>query len=232
MLQGEVEVADGLRLDPLGSIHDQQGAFARGDGSAHLVAEVHVAGGIDQVEDVLLPVQGVVHLDRLALDGDAAFALQVHVIQVLGLHVAVGDGAGHLQQAVGQGALAVVDVGDDAEIADVLHGGPCGKKREGSAVYRCALCGPCGSDLGWVQVDQHHAYAWSRTRKGGWAIAQSPVLSTTITLDRLAKRGYEALLDHYRKVAPHLNEPLYTRPAWPAQSVAEGYSGVRGAPRR
>ncbi|MBX2983349.1 MAG: hypothetical protein KF843_11800 [Flavobacteriales bacterium] len=61
-------------------------------------------------------------------------------------------------------------------------------------------------------VDQHHAYAWSRTRKGGWAIAQSPILSTTITLSRLAKRGYEALLDHYRKVAPHLNEPLYTRP--------------------
>jgi hypothetical protein len=45
-----------------------------------------------------------------------------------------------------------------------------------------------------------------------WAIAQSPILNTTITLSRLAKRGYEALLDHYRKVAPHLNEPLYTRP--------------------
>lgn len=61
-------------------------------------------------------------------------------------------------------------------------------------------------------VDQHHAYAWSRTRKGGWAIAQSPILSTTITLSRLAQRGYEALHDHYREVAPRLNEPLYTRP--------------------
>jgi hypothetical protein len=40
-------------------------------------------------------------------------------------------------------------------------------------------------------VDFHHAYAWSRTRKGGWAIAQSPILITTITLERLAKRGYE-----------------------------------------
>jgi hypothetical protein len=34
-------------------------------------------------------------------------------------------------------------------------------------------------------VDQDHAYAWSRTRKGGWAIAQSPILGTTITLKRL-----------------------------------------------
>lgn len=59
-------------------------------------------------------------------------------------------------------------------------------------------------------VDHWHAYAWSRTRKGGWAVAQSPILGTTITLERLRKRGYESLLDYYYKVAPQLNEPLYT----------------------
>ena len=61
-------------------------------------------------------------------------------------------------------------------------------------------------------VDPDHAYQWSRTRKGGWAVAQSPILVTTITLERLHKRGYEAMLDLYVKIAPHLNEPLYTRP--------------------
>ena len=61
-------------------------------------------------------------------------------------------------------------------------------------------------------VDTDHAYAWSRTRKGGWAVAQSPILITTITLKRLAAKGYEAMLNHYKKVAPHLNEPLYTTP--------------------
>ncbi len=61
-------------------------------------------------------------------------------------------------------------------------------------------------------VDLDHAYQWSRTRMGGWAVAQSPILLTTITLERLRKRGYEALLSYYEKVAPHLNEPLYTRP--------------------
>ncbi len=60
-------------------------------------------------------------------------------------------------------------------------------------------------------VDQEHAYAWSRTRKGTWAVAQSPMLTTTVTLERLAKRGYESMLEHYLKVAPQLNEPLYTR---------------------
>jgi RNA-directed DNA polymerase len=61
-------------------------------------------------------------------------------------------------------------------------------------------------------VDHNHAYAWSRTRMGGWAVAQSPIMITTITLERLYKRGYEAMLDYYSKVSPGLNEPLYTRP--------------------
>jgi RNA-directed DNA polymerase len=61
-------------------------------------------------------------------------------------------------------------------------------------------------------VDQNNAYSWSRTRKGGWAVAQSPILVTTITLERLRKSGYEAMLTLYEKIAPHLNEPLYTRP--------------------
>ncbi|QMU26595.1 group II intron reverse transcriptase/maturase [Adhaeribacter radiodurans] len=62
-------------------------------------------------------------------------------------------------------------------------------------------------------VPAGQAYAWSRTRKGGWAVAQSPMLGTTITLQRLVKRGYESLLDYYKKVALQLNEPLYARPA-------------------
>jgi RNA-directed DNA polymerase len=61
-------------------------------------------------------------------------------------------------------------------------------------------------------VDPEHAYQWSRTRMGGWATAQSPILVATITLERLRKRGYEAMLTYYEKIAPHLNEPLYTRP--------------------
>jgi hypothetical protein len=61
-------------------------------------------------------------------------------------------------------------------------------------------------------VDHDHAYAWSRTRMGGWAVAQSPIMITTVTLERLHKRGYEAMLDYYSKVSPQLNEPLYTRP--------------------
>ena len=61
-------------------------------------------------------------------------------------------------------------------------------------------------------IEQGKAYAWSRTRMGGWAVAQSPILRTTITLKRLRKRGYRTLSEHYAMVSPLLNEPLYTRP--------------------
>ncbi len=49
-------------------------------------------------------------------------------------------------------------------------------------------------------VNQGQAYAW--TRMGGWAVAQSPILGTTITLERLRKRGYVSLLEMYEKIAP------------------------------
>jgi len=60
-------------------------------------------------------------------------------------------------------------------------------------------------------VNQHDAYCWSRSRKSGWAIAQSPILNTTITVERLKKRGLLSCLDLYLKISPMYNEPLYTR---------------------
>ena len=61
-------------------------------------------------------------------------------------------------------------------------------------------------------IDQGHSYAWSRTRMGGWAVAQSPILNSTITLKRLKKRGYRAMLELYMELNPSVYEPPYTRP--------------------
>ena len=49
-------------------------------------------------------------------------------------------------------------------------------------------------------IQEGQAYAWSRTNMGGWAVAQSPILGTTITLSRLKRRGYESILSYYQKV--------------------------------
>jgi group II intron reverse transcriptase/maturase len=58
-------------------------------------------------------------------------------------------------------------------------------------------------------VDLEHAYSHSRSRMGTWAVACSPILKTTITVERLQQRGYESMLTYYLKIAPFLNEPLY-----------------------
>ena len=60
-------------------------------------------------------------------------------------------------------------------------------------------------------IEQGMAYAWSRTRMGGWAVAQSPILRTTITIKRLEKRGYVSLIKYY-KLASIIIEPPSTRP--------------------
>ena len=38
---------------------------------------------------------------------------------------------------------------------------------------------------------------------GGWAIAQSPIQGTTITVERLKLRGYIPLLELYNQVKPN-----------------------------
>lgn len=50
-------------------------------------------------------------------------------------------------------------------------------------------------------INQDNAYAWSRTRMGGWAVAQSPILGTTITIKRLKLRGYVSLIEYYKRDA-------------------------------
>ena len=74
---------------------------------------------VDQVENVLLTIgRRVVHPGGLELDRDPPLSLQFHVVEELLLHVPIGHRARVLQQAISQRRLAVVDVGNDAEVAD------------------------------------------------------------------------------------------------------------------
>jgi hypothetical protein len=79
----------------------------------------------------------------LGEDGDAALALEVAGIQCAFGHALVfANRAGLLQQAVDQGGLAMVDMGDDGDVAK--HGcakpiaGPEGPLRRGNIVGKGA----------------------------------------------------------------------------------------------
>ena len=123
LLERQMNVGHGLGLDPLRGIHDEQRAFAGGQAAGDFIGEIDVPRRIEQVEPVVVAVLRLVfHRHRMRLDGDAAFALQIHRIEQLVLLIALGDRAGALEQAVGQRGLAVVDVRDDAEIARAFDG--------------------------------------------------------------------------------------------------------------
>ncbi len=122
LLPRQMHVGDGLRLHALRRIHDEQRAFARAQAARDFVGEIHVAGRVNQVQLIGLAVaRRVTHRNRMGLDGDAAFALQIHRIEQLRLHVARGDGARAMEEPIRQRRLAVVNVGNDAEISYVCR---------------------------------------------------------------------------------------------------------------
>ena len=61
----------------------------------------------------------------MAINCDPALALQVHRVEQLRLHVSLLHGAGLFEQAVAQRRLAVIDVRDDAEIANMRNVSHC-----------------------------------------------------------------------------------------------------------
>ena len=81
-----------------------------------------MAGRIDQVERIGLAVGGlVVEPNGLRLDGNAALALELHIVEHLFFHLALGQSACRLNQAVSQRGFAMVDMRDDGKIADMFR---------------------------------------------------------------------------------------------------------------
>ena len=128
MLDRLVHIGQRLRLDALCGVHHQQRALARGQAAAHLIGEVDMARRVHQVQRVGLAVRrGIGQAHRLRLDGDAALLLDLHIVEHLFRHLAVGQAARLLDQAIGQRRLAMVDMRDDRKVADLVersgHGG-------------------------------------------------------------------------------------------------------------
>ena len=86
VLNGQIKVAYGLGLNSLSGVYYQKGSLAGGDAAANLVAKVNVARSVYEVQAKLLTAELVVHLNGMALYGNAAFPLQIHVVEQL-LHL-------------------------------------------------------------------------------------------------------------------------------------------------
>ena len=74
---------------------------------------------VDQVQHIFLAVSsGPAHACGLGLDRDSPLTLQVHFVEELGAHLPGGKRLRRLKQAIGERTFAMVDVSDDAKVAD------------------------------------------------------------------------------------------------------------------
>ena len=75
-------------------------------------------GRVDDVDAVAVPFEGGV----LGPNGDSLFALEIHRIHDAFLDLLIGaEGAGLPQQLIDQRGLAVIDVRNDGDVADLVH---------------------------------------------------------------------------------------------------------------
>ncbi len=113
VLQHEARLGHGT----LERVDEQKRAVGHAQHALDLAAEVGVAGGVDDVDlDAL-----VLDRDVLGQDGDAALALLVVGVEDAVLHLLVGaERVGGAQQLVAQRRLAVVDVGNDGDVPQVI----------------------------------------------------------------------------------------------------------------
>ena len=105
-----------------------------------------MAGRIHQVQNIGLAIlRRIFEAHGLGLDRDPALTLNIHGIEHLLDHVAGSERSRRLDQPIGKGRLAVVDMGDDGEIADVVDWMRChGREIAGWGQFskaRAELCG-------------------------------------------------------------------------------------------
>ncbi len=109
-----------LRERTLARVDEQQHAVDHRQGPFDLAAEVGVTGRVDDVErHVAVPHRGVLGEDR-----DALLALEVVRVHDALVDVLVrAEGAGLPEERVDERGLAVVDVGDDRHVAQIVARG-------------------------------------------------------------------------------------------------------------
>ena len=108
-----------LRHRAFVGVDQQQHGVDHAEHALDLAGEVGVARRVDDVDQVVLPLHGAV----LGADGDAALALEVVAVHHALFDVrVVAEHVGGAEDAVDQRGLAVVDVGDDGEVADLVDG--------------------------------------------------------------------------------------------------------------
>ena len=113
----------GLGERPFRSVDEEEDTVDHAERALDLSAEVGVSGGVADVDlDALVADRRV-----LGEDGDAALAFEiVRVHDPIGDLLVFPETAGLAKEGVHERRLAMIDVGDDGDVAQLSHWGPWG----------------------------------------------------------------------------------------------------------
>ena len=99
-------------------VHHEEHAVHHLHDALYLSSKVGVAGSIHDIHMVILPAESGV----LGADGDAFFFFQVHRVHHALIRFLVGaEGSRLLEKLIHERCLAVIDVGDDGDVANIFH---------------------------------------------------------------------------------------------------------------
>ena len=121
IIQRQINVCQGLRLNALRSVNNQQRTLAGCQRTRNLIGEVDVAGSVDKVQHILLAIARLINAAyRLRLDGNAALALQIHGVENLCLHLTFAQGSCIFNQAVCQRRFAMIYMGNNRKVTNMV----------------------------------------------------------------------------------------------------------------
>ena len=113
-----VKHESGLGEGAFGGVYEKDHSVRHVQHAFHLAAEIAVARSVDDVDLHAF----VIDTDIFGKDGDAPFPFDVVVVQEAFVHFLIfTEELGLFDDLVDQSRLAVVDVGDDCNVSDVLH---------------------------------------------------------------------------------------------------------------
>ena len=108
-----------LGLGTVVRVDHEQDAVHHFHDPLHFAAEIGMAGRIDDIDAVIVPSERGI----LCANGDSLFALEIHRIHHAFLDFLVGAKRPRLaQQLIDKRGLAVIDVRNDGDVADLFHG--------------------------------------------------------------------------------------------------------------
>ena len=112
LLEHEIRLRHGAFL----RVNEQKRAVGHLEHALHLAAEIGVARGVDDVDEVAPVFERPV----FGGNGDAALALEVHGIhEAFRDNLVVAEHAALFEKLVDERGFAVVHVGDDGDVADI-----------------------------------------------------------------------------------------------------------------